>query len=193
MSFNLLHEALENLARELNAGAQLADPGTIIQNHSEFVDLAHDADLERHFTRLSESVMVPKAVEALRLLINLKQRWNETHDGKPLIGRYRFDPLKRLRPIYDRPVEDLKGEAAEISSYSPFSAFSSYQGEGWTKVARTLRERNGIVITAPTGAGKTEVFMLPLVRHIADARARNLSFPFTLNAQKRRRFPPEMS
>jgi superfamily II DNA or RNA helicase len=56
---------------------------------------------------------------------------------------------------------------AEIAKIGRNEKYSQFQIAGWGKVLDTIRQRKGLVIVAPTGAGKSEVFMLPLIFEIS--------------------------
>src|SRR3712207_6996375 len=49
---------------------------------------------------------------------------------------------------------------------SKFKFFSRFDLDGWQKVVTAINQQTGLVITAPTGSGKTEVFLLPTIQQI---------------------------
>ena len=171
-SFDDFYEFLEPIASRINSGAEIP-PHADLHNPV----LASDPLLQRHFQDVGDGFQVPRITESLRMLSQLKQRFSPS-EGSPknLIGRVRLDVLRRERPVRDltKPTtggakpNDITGTELSIANYTPprFTEFSAYQVEGWGKVTEALEHRSGLVITAPTGAGKTEVFMLPLLRHL---------------------------
>lgn len=173
--FDRLHDFFSQIANEVNSGHRLREPDDPVLNRP---DLASLPKLRPHFQEIGEGIFVPRATEALRMLSQVRQRFSADEDPRELVERVRLDVIKRVRPERNRtkplpkprPARpgDLTGEELEIANFSPkrFEAFSSYQVEGWGKVSAALRQSSGLVITAPTGAGKTEVFMLPLFHHI---------------------------
>jgi ATP-dependent helicase YprA (DUF1998 family) len=58
-----------------------------------------------------------------------------------------------------------------------FGSFSAFQVEGWERVLDTINNRQGIVVVAPTGSGKTEVFLMPVIYAIAQSIRQNPSHP----------------
>lgn len=183
--FDRLYDFLSEIAGEVNSGQQLRAPSDPLLNRP---DLAALPKLQPHFQEIGDGIFVPRATEALRMLSQVRQRFSADADPRCLVGRVRFDVIKRIRPErnctkpqrepHPRRSSDLQGENREIASFSPdrFEAFSSYQVEGWGKVSTALQNSGGLVITAPTGAGKTEVFMLPLFRHLATSPDRGQYF-----------------
>lgn len=182
-AFDELYDFLSEVAAEVNSGQGLRS----LQDLNRPDLYQHDV-LKPHFQVFrdgDEELYVPRATEALRMLSQVKQRFDAAGKATPLVERFRMDVQKRIRPIRDlyRPgavnkpagAKELQGKQAQIANIAParFTSFSSYQVGGWAEVELALTRSQGLVITAPTGAGKTEVFMLPLFHHLASTQGQN--------------------
>lgn len=117
----------------------------------------------------------PVAVELARLLIHLKQR-REIDRGKArlLVGRFRAEVRGRTRPLRNIRRDTLVGLEHHLSEIGGRDTYSQFQVDGWRQVDAVMeRTEQGqvaaAVITAPTGSGKTEVFILPIMNRIAAA------------------------
>jgi len=174
MSLELLLEELRWLANEINRSGSVPRPENVTAVHPGL------AGLSLHTTTLAPGIKVPRTLEALRLLGHVKQRFGPDEVGKGLVGRLRFDVVPRNKPKRDRVREGLDDLETKVAAYSQYPRFSSFQVDGWRKVLRAVHDRSGLVITAPTGAGKTEVFTLPLIHAIAEARAQGNDARFIL-------------
>lgn len=129
-----------------------------------------------HWVEVDQGVFSPRPFEVLRILTQLKQRFGADKEGRPLVGDYRVELRDRVRPKYSVPQESLKGDLADVGGIGGYRKWSSFQVEGWGKVLSILRgatllgpgpdkeaEKRNLVIVAPTGTGKSEVFLLPLL------------------------------
>ncbi|WP_162179463.1 DEAD/DEAH box helicase [Thermogemmatispora carboxidivorans] len=103
-----------------------------------------------------------------------------------------MEALVRRRPPRDLRLEDLTGELGAIAQLlkaseeeqrhqdsSPAAKegelrVSTFQVEGWEKALQVIRHSQGMVITAPTGSGKTEVFLLPIIYEITRQLAKKV-------------------
>jgi superfamily II DNA or RNA helicase len=160
-----LFTILLEVAQEVNSGRPLPDPQDLA-TRCGFLDRKA---LENHLIELDDGLWVPKAFEVLRVLQSLKQRF-KTEDRTPLVGDVRLEIRPRYRPEYNHsPVENL----AEIGAIGGYPMWSLFQIEGWQKVLDALKTKGRLVITAPTGTGKSEVFLLPLLH---EAQHEQLSF-----------------
>ena len=121
-------------------------------------------------------VISPKPVEFARLLFNLKQRMAASDDGRPLTGKLRAIALRRQRPPFNLLSSTLAGELGKIAEIGQNPSYSQFQVEGWTKVLNTFNKSGDLAIVAPTGVGKSEVFMLPLMHQILKAYEDNIDF-----------------
>lgn len=115
---------------------------------------------------------VPQALEAARILRNLRQRLVDSQIGNDLVGRFRAEVQPRFRPIRDQVIASLDGATGEIGRIGGLPSYSKFQIDGWTHINGVLDRADAghpacAVITAPTSSGKTEVFLLPMIRRIA--------------------------
>ncbi len=100
----------------------------------------------------------------IHALVQLKQRMRPAGEGNRLIDRVRVDSIKRYRPKREIPASNLTGDAARVATLAPDkTSFSKFQTSGWTEMFNAIQDKATIVILAPTGSGKTEVFVLPIV------------------------------
>ena len=128
-----------------------------------------------HWVEVAPGVFSPRPLEVLRVLTQLKQRFAPNNEGKPLVGDYRVELRDRVRPRYNVAQDSLEGAARAVGEIGGYSKWSRFQVEGWEKVVSLLQraaalqvktqEAKGLnlVIVAPTGTGKSEVFLLPLL------------------------------
>jgi superfamily II DNA/RNA helicase len=149
---------LKDIAQDFNSGRPLPDPQELA---NRCASLDRD-ELKDHLVELDNELWVPKALEVLRVLHALKQRFyvEKLEKQTPLIGDIRLEVRPRLRPEYNQRPEGILAEIGAIGDYPQWSLF---QTEGWQKVLEALRNKGRLVITAPTGTGKSEVFLLPLL------------------------------
>jgi len=105
-------------------------------------------------------------------LINLRQRFNSGQAGSQLVERLRVEVVERVRPVRDirRDDEALDEYAQRMVQLAPrHETFSAFQVEGWEAMRKTIHDRSALVLLAPTGSGKTEVFLLPIVDDVASS------------------------
>jgi ATP-dependent helicase YprA (DUF1998 family) len=175
MSWNNLYDLLRRIFAEINATNAVPSPAEVWDTYSSAIaPLRASPEVRGEFTQLSSSLLLPKAVEAARVLQHLRQRFGPSQEGRPLVGRIRAEAVLRERPRRDQRRVMLTGEEREIAKLAPasFTDFSSFQVEGWGRVLGTISNREGLIIVAPTGGGKTEVFLMPIVYTIAQALQR---------------------
>jgi len=120
------------------------------------------------------------------LLKNLKQRFSPNDIGKLLVHDVRQEIKKRYVPKRDIKAGDIEKRfgsyvkiasdaLAEIYKFAPeihkilnFPSYSKFQIYGWRFVYDVLTNNTSLIITAPTGSGKTEVFVPPLIYKIVE-------------------------
>ncbi|MEM0135068.1 MAG: DEAD/DEAH box helicase [Thermoplasmatales archaeon] len=107
----------------------------------------------------------PKTQEIARLLFNLRQRFDDTSNYRPLISAIKYfetDAVEQNRWVKIVPsMDDYIKEAASIAN---LNEVMSYQTETW-KLVHDLMSRNepsSVVVNAETGMGKTEA-VIPIV------------------------------
>lgn len=164
---NLLHQIFTELNQQNSAPA----PQEIWDKYSADIQqlITEHPD---EFVNLSRNVSIPKALEIARILSKIRQRFTPNQVGRKLTGRIRAEVLLRERPIRNIDVTKLTEETRCIANIAanlpkPIKNFSQFQIEGWSQTIRAIRNKEGLVIVAPTGSGKTEVFLLPLIYEIA--------------------------
>jgi len=130
--------------------------------------------------RKCKLISVCREDEIVHVLKNLKQRFSTSQEGKPLVYRVECEIRERFIPKRNKTIHELRrGEAyAKIAndSYAEFSriafpiheilnfdAYSEFQFYGWGYVYTTLLKNQGLILSAPTGSGKTETFIPPLI------------------------------
>jgi superfamily II DNA or RNA helicase len=174
VSWENLHNLLEDIFGQSNAENNVPSPrdlwdlyGTQI---TELVaELNTDSGIMGSLTQLGDGIWSPKPVEAARLLRLLKLRRQADSDGNPLVGRLRSEVMLRRRPPYNVRTSELNDPLRQIGDIAGHDTYSEFQVDGWNSVLEAIQERSSLVITAPTGGGKTEVFLLPIIYHIANS------------------------
>lgn len=164
-----LENLLERIFQDINTFNKVDSPIEIFNKYKSEIEELSKEDKSSQFIKISKisDLTSLKAVEVARLLLLLKQRRQVRGAGKPLVGKMRAAVVPRQRPPFSEPVSSLSGELREIANIGQNKSYSLFQIEGWNRVLDTIRRQSGLVIVAPTGGGKSEVFMLPLIHEIA--------------------------
>jgi superfamily II DNA or RNA helicase len=176
MSYHALGVLLEGLFARLNAANVVPSPDEVwadcIQDIHNLLELN---EIRNEFTDLGNGIQLPKALEAARLLQNLRQRFDADGRTNPLVGRIRAAVVEKQRPTRNVDRATIQGVGSDIVRLTPesFTHFSRFQVEGWQRVFNTINNREGIVVVAPTGSGKTEVFLMPVIYAIAQSIRHN--------------------
>jgi len=131
----------------------------------------HLSDFDDDRIEIGHSVFVPRATQVVHVLRRLKQRLSKEEVGRALVDRFRAEVIERKRPKFSVSKKDIQDETLrKIAELGGKSSYSNFQVSGWKEVLSLINEQEkAMVITAPTGAGKSEVFMLPLIYQIAQA------------------------
>lgn len=181
MSHCALGILLARLFAKLNAANAVPQPDEVWQELGQQINqlLEQDAIADKFFTNLGNNIQLPKALEAARILQQLRQRFNADGRANPLVGRIRAAVIEKNRPAQNVSRSTIQGVANHIARLAPssFENFSRFQVEGWQRVFDTINNREGIVVVAPTGSGKTEVFLMPVIYAIAQSIRHNPSHP----------------
>ncbi|MDB9314988.1 DEAD/DEAH box helicase [Spirulina sp. CS-785/01] len=188
MPYHELYLLLDEVFAQLNTRNATLSPDEVWQIYNEEVRqvLEQDDDdegstnLEHEFTNLGNGLYLPKALEATRLLQQLRQRFDANGNANPLVGRIRAAVVEKQRPIRNIARHEIPGIGQDIVQLTPesFTQFSRFQVEGWERVHNTIENREGIVVVAPTGSGKTEVFLMPVIYAIAQSLRQNPNHPY---------------
>jgi hypothetical protein len=108
-------------------------------------------------------------LEAARILLKLRQRFRPEEEGRSLIRRMRMEAAPRRQPVADRAADDLPDRLRAVARIGGHKKYSEFQIRGWEAVLDALEQPSrGVVLVAPTGGGKTEAFMLPLLHRIRE-------------------------
>lgn len=172
MTWESLKTLLSELFTTLNQENSVLPPQQLWSNYQNQIQSILSEHPEE-FVELSDGLWLPKAIETARILSKLRQRFNANQEGRNLTGRIRAEVLLRQRPIRNIGVQRLTGEERQVANVAanlnirPIRNFSEFQIAGWSATLQTIRNREGMIIVAPTGSGKTEVFLLSLIYEIA--------------------------
>ena len=71
------------------------------------------------------------------------------------------EALKIVGDLWEKAIGHKKGD---MDYYPPYE----HQYDAWKALSNTMEPKNSMVVTTGTGSGKTECFMLPLVRDLLD-------------------------
>lgn len=164
---------LQEMFYPINTGENSLSPEELWERWSDRLeDLARDPVIADKLVSMGNGIRSPIPYEATRILSNLRQRRminNLPNEGRRLVERMRVEVLPRSRPIRNIPRETLSGDLLDVATIGNKLSYSQFQIEGWTTTSQALENQEGLVVVAPTGAGKTEVFLLPLITRIARA------------------------
>lgn len=170
-SWDEFNALLKKIFQSINEGEALLTPEEFWNKYGPEVNQLNLDMLADKLTELGNGIWSPKPYEALRVLSNLRQRrtMSDGHpnDGRALVERVRVEVEARRRPQFNVSTESLEGVSKQIARIGDKENYSQFQVEGWWHTDKTLSNRTGLIVVAPTGAGKTEVFLLPLVASIA--------------------------
>lgn len=107
-----------------------------------------------------------------RGIIQMKQRLKLDKDGKaPLLNsslKIEFSTKRERNASISKNT--LQGYLLDVATMLKFQNFMSYQVKSWEFVNKALTEKTSkdIIIAAPTGFGKTEAIMPPLIKHAVE-------------------------
>lgn len=165
---------LQEMFHPINSGGNLLSLEELRNQWSDRLsELARDPVIADKLVNMGNGVLSPIPYEAARILLNLRQRKREANnlpnEGRTLVERMRVEVLPRTRPIRNIPRESLVEDLLDIAMIGNKPMYSQYQTEGWRMANEALENPGGLIVVAPTGAGKTEVFLLPLITRISRA------------------------
>lgn len=169
MSWQDLENLLTNIISDINMANEVEPPSDIWNKYRAEIDALAISPVSDQVIKLSSSpdVFSLKPVEAGRVLSLLKQRRGANSNARQLVAKIRAAVVPRARPPFNVPVTSLSGELERIASIGGRPQYSQFQVGGWERALQTIRQKSGLVVVAPTGAGKSEVFMLPMIYEIA--------------------------
>ena len=175
MSYQNLHSLLQSIFVEVNQTNAVPSAQDLWSRYSHLISpLAQEQDLRHEFVELGNGIIMPKSVEALRTLSLIRQRFSrdrsDNGEDRLLVGQVRGESYLRQRPIQDLDRTTLSNEAQAVAALTSTSFhFSEYQVQGWERVKQAIASGGSLVTIAPTGSGKTEVFLLPIIHEIANS------------------------
>lgn len=114
---------------------------------------------------------VPLPIEVARILRKLRQRFGRDDNGRDLVARFRAEIRPRYAPVWDFNWKQKHSdpELLAIGEMGGHPAYSAFQIAAWRQLLECLDRRDaGVVLVAPTGGGKTEAFLLPLLYWIVE-------------------------
>ena len=171
MNWDEFSNFLQEIFQPINEGAAPLTPQEFWDLYGDRIRQLDDEIIQEQFTDFGNGVWLPKSYEAARILYYLRQRRVSRSgvptNGRNLVGNMRIEVQKRIRPIRNTPREELRGMYKTLADIGEKDSYSRFQIEGWRITDSVISQRGGLVIVAPTGAGKTEVFLLPLIAHVA--------------------------
>jgi ATP-dependent helicase YprA (DUF1998 family) len=170
MNWDDFSDFLKETFQRINEGSPPLSPQEFWNQYGEQIQQLDSEIIEKMFTDFGGGIWLPKPYEAARVLYHLRQRRVNNdgvpNDGRDLVGSMRIEVQSRSRPIRSLPREDLDGMYRTLADIGGKERYSRFQVDGWRVVDSVVSQRKGLVLVAPTGAGKTEVFLLPLIAHI---------------------------
>ncbi|WP_299287777.1 DEAD/DEAH box helicase [Thermoflexus sp.] len=161
-------EEIQKVLNHLNASNWTSIPD--FRNASFFLNLpALSSNLLR--VQIGPKVHTPLPIEAGRILRRLRQRFERDDPGRDLVARFRAEIRSRYAPVRDpnwaQKAQDPRLRA--IGDMGGHKGYSDFQVAAWRQILECLDRRDaGVVLVAPTGGGKTEAFLLPLLYWIAE-------------------------
>lgn len=167
-SWRSLHQILAQLFHNMNTQNSLLTPEEVWRTYHRELQVLLDADrseITDALVEVSPDIWIPKAYEAIRLLKNLRQRFDRQQIGTDLVAQARAEVIRRDRPVWDVGLDRLSEfpDLRAIAELGGKETYSRFQVRGWEIVLKTIENQESMIITAPTGSGKTEVFLLPLI------------------------------
>lgn len=142
--------------------------------YTQLLDFTKEAEAEKHPSAgevmylANGQYVTLRPLEAIRILLQLKQRRTRRDVGKVLVDRIEFALRPRSYPVRNMDSAKLPQALKAVADLAGFPTYSGFQVAAWNRVLTAVLEADTVLLTAPTGAGKTEAFMLPLVRSAAD-------------------------
>jgi hypothetical protein len=171
MSWQELNNLLTTIIDDINTANVVQPSSEIWETYETEISALAASSVADQVIKLSSSpdVFSLKPVETARILSLLKQRRGARGNARELVEKIRVAVVPRTRPPFNIPVSSLADDLARIALIGNKPQYSRFQIEGWTQALETIRNKTGLVIVAPTGAGKSEVFMLPMIYAIAQS------------------------
>jgi ATP-dependent helicase YprA (DUF1998 family) len=151
--------------------------------YAELLSLAADAEVAQHpiadeFLYLASGQYVTlRPLEAIRVLLHLKQRLRPNDKGRHLVDELAFAVRPRQYPKRDVTGASLTGPTAAVASLLGFPSYSGFQVTAWAEILAAIGKGEAVMLTAPTGAGKTESFMTPLVHATGSGKRFIIAYP----------------
>jgi len=109
--------------------------------------------------------------EIARAILNLKQRMDPSHIGRPLVDSLKVEFKSKEEPNYKINKNSLNQELINIANFSSFPYFMEYQVQAWDFINKIYKneESRALIVSAPTGFGKTESVIPAVLNHISNS------------------------
>lgn len=124
--------------------------------------------------------------ELLHAMLQNRRTFSENDTNPPKVTdaiRYQSEVQKRLQPLDSTPSDE---RSQRISELFPFDRPIGYQHEVWCSIGDMLHEStsdpSAALVTAPTGFGKTEAFLGPLLDALATEDIENIALVYPRTA-----------
>ena len=110
--------------------------------------------------------------EVARVLVNLKQRMKSQSSGKELVSALKIEKMTKEERNPRVSRASLSPSQTKIADLIPnFTSFMEYQTKAWDFIDNFYNSGSGegLVVSAPTGFGKTEAVLPAVINRITNS------------------------